>query len=161
FFAYGASYTGGVYVAGGDVSGDGLADIITGTDASFPGQVKVFSGATGSELASFFPYGAGFIGGVRVAAGDVNDDSRADIITGTGPGAAQVKAFDGATMAEIRSFFAYSGYTGGVFVAGDNALARDFGDAPISYHTLLADNGPQHRLGSGLKLGAIIDAEED
>ncbi len=39
--------------------------------------------------------------------------------------------------------------------------AEDFGDAPDSYGTALAGNGPRHALGSGLYLGATIDAELD
>ena len=34
FYAYDPSFTGGVTVAGGDVNGDGIAEIITGTDPS-------------------------------------------------------------------------------------------------------------------------------
>ena len=54
-----------------------------------------------------------------MAAGDVNGDGIADIITGAGPGGGpHVKAYDGVTGAEIRSFFAYSAdFHGGVFVA--------------------------------------------
>ncbi len=37
----------------------------------------------------------------------------------------------------------------------------DFGDAPDSYSTLLASNGARHRYGSGLFLGATVDAEKD
>lgn len=36
----------------------------------------------------------------------------------------------------------------------------DFGDAPVSYGTLSADNGPRHG-GGGLRLGALIDSESD
>lgn len=39
-------------------------------------------------------------------------------------------------------------------------VEADFGDAPISYGTLLANNGPRHAIGS-LILGAEIDAEAD
>ena len=36
----------------------------------------------------------------------------------------------------------------------------DFGDAPASYGTLSADNGPRHG-GGGLRLGTLIDSETD
>ena len=59
-------------------------------------HVKRFSGATGMETASFLPYGGGFTGGVRVAAGDVNADGTPDIVTGVGESAAShVKVFSG------------------------------------------------------------------
>jgi trimeric autotransporter adhesin len=119
FLPYGTGFMGGVFVATGDVNGDGFDDIITGTDSGAMGHVKVFDGRTGAELRSFFAYPAGFTGGVRVAAGDINGDGFADIITGAGPGGGpHVKAFDGRTLAEMRSFFAYTAtFSGGVFVA--------------------------------------------
>jgi serralysin len=118
FLAYGGGFLGGVRVALGDVTGDGIPDIITGAGPGAPGgHVKVFDGATGQEVRSFFAF-PGFTGGVNVAAGDVNGDGHADIIVGAGPGAgAHVKVFDGATGAEVRSFFAYGGFGGGVSVA--------------------------------------------
>jgi hypothetical protein len=119
FLAFDPGFTGGVFVAGGDINGDGLADIIVGTDTG-SSQVKVFDGATNAVIASFFAY-SGFTGGVRVGAGDVNGDGIADIITGTGPGAAggNVKVFNGLTGTLIRNFLAFDpSFTGGVFVAG-------------------------------------------
>ena len=116
FLAF-SGFTGGVFVAAGDISGDGNADLVVGADAGATPHVKVFDGLTGAEIRSFFAYDPSFAGGVRVAAGDVNGDGTVDIVTGTGSGAAHVKVFDGVTGAEIRSFLAFSGFTGGVFVA--------------------------------------------
>jgi len=39
--------------------------------------------------------------------------------------------------------------------------ANDFGDAPDTYHTLIASNGAKHLLGSGLFLGATVDSESN
>jgi hypothetical protein len=119
FFAYGGDFHGGVYVAVGDVNGDGRADIITGVGPGGGPHVRVFNGATGTLLTEFFAYGANFHGGVSVAAGDVNGDGKAEIITGAGPGGGpHVQVFDGVTHAVLRSFFAYDGYFhGGVYVA--------------------------------------------
>src|SRR5262249_8761826 len=119
FFAYDPKFAGGVYVASGDVNGDGRADIITGAGPGGGPHVKVFDGATGAELASLFAYAPSFAGGVTVAAGDVRGHGRADIITGAGPGCGpHVKVFDATTFAEVTSFFAYApSFSGGVFVA--------------------------------------------
>jgi uncharacterized protein YkwD len=119
FFAYSASFTGGVFVAAGDVNGDGKADIVTGAGAGGGPHVRVFSGADGHELAGFFAYPANFTGGVSVAAGDVTGDGKADVITGPGAGTSPlVHVFSGSTFTEFCSFYAYSQtFTGGVSVA--------------------------------------------
>lgn len=119
FFAYDAGFSGGVFVASGDVNGDGYADIVTGADSGGTPHVRVFSGDTGLELMSFFAYAPGFTGGVRVAAGDVNGDGIAEIITGAGPGSGpHVKVFSGQTGQELSSFFAGDpSFMGGVYVA--------------------------------------------
>jgi len=131
FFAFDVSFTGGVYVATGDFNTDGHADIVVGADSGAAPHVKVFDGATGGEIRSFFAYGVSFSGGVRVATGDVNGDGVVDIVTGTGPtGGSHVKAFDGLTGAEIRSFLAFDpSFAGGVFVAAGDINGD--GDADI------------------------------
>lgn len=119
FFAYGSGFTGGVRVASGDINGDGFADIVTGAGPGGGPHVKAFDGVTGGELQSFFAYGPSFTGGVYVAAGDVNGDGRADIITGAGASSAgpHVRVFDGATLDPLASFFAYpASFAGGVRV---------------------------------------------
>src|SRR5262249_34057751 len=123
FFAFG-SFSGGVFVAAGDVNGDGKADIGTGAEAGGGPRVTVWSGADLRKIFDCMAYGT-FSGGVRVAAGDVNGDGKADIITGAGPGGGpHVKVFNGASTGLIPallpgfSWFAYSpGFTGGVYVA--------------------------------------------
>src|SRR5262249_40351845 len=112
------NYSGGVSVAVGDVNGDGVEDVVTGTGPGAPGgHVKVFDGATGTEIRSFLAFPS-YAGGVSVAAGDINDDGKADlIVAATGSAGGHVKVFDGQSNALIRSFLSFPGYTGSIVVA--------------------------------------------
>jgi hypothetical protein len=142
FFAYNPLFTGGVVVATGDVNGDSTPDIITGPGAGGGPHVQVFSGADGAVLKSFFAYNPGFTGGIYVAAGDLNGDLRADIVTGAGAGGGpHVQAFDAQTNAVLRSFFAYDpSFTGGVRVA-----TGDFdGDSKDDIFTAAGPTGGPH-----------------
>ncbi|HET6576381.1 MAG TPA: choice-of-anchor Q domain-containing protein [Fimbriiglobus sp.] len=135
FFVYAPTFTGGVYVATGDVTGDGVEDIVTGAGLGGGPHVRVFDGVTGAEVSSFFAYDPGVRGGVTVAVGDVDGDGRADLVTGAGPGAGpHVKVFD-ATGTERFGFFAYEPtFTGGVSVAvGDlnGDRAADIATGPL------------------------------
>src|SRR5207248_2258175 len=108
FFAFDPSFHGGVRVALADLTGDGTPDVIAAAGPGGGPHVKVFDGATGAVVREFFAYGAGFTGGVFVAAADLNGDGTPDIITGAGPGGGpHVKVFDGKTGDVISQFFAY------------------------------------------------------
>jgi hypothetical protein len=60
---------------------------------------------------------------VRVAAGDLDGDGRADLLTAPGSGGGpHVRAFDGDNLSPLANFFAYGPtFTGGVFVAAPAA----------------------------------------
>jgi hypothetical protein len=119
FFAFAPTFAGGVYVAAGDVNGDGHADIICGAGAGGGPQVTVFSGKDFTQLASFYAFPASFTGGVRVAAGDISGTGHADIICGAGPGGSpEVTVFSGTTFTILNAFFAFpANFAGGVYVA--------------------------------------------
>ena len=119
FLAYAPGFKGGVRVAAGDVTGDGVSDIITASGTGIPGRVRVFDGRTGAVVSNFFPFGTGNKRGVFVAAGDVNADGWDDIVTGMDAGGAPlVNVFSGRTGGIITSFLAYgAGFKGGVRVA--------------------------------------------
>jgi hypothetical protein len=119
FLAYDASFRGGVFVAAGDLRGDRLADIITGPGAGSGPLVRVFDGRDGSRIGSFLAGSPDFRGGLVVAAGDINGDGRAEILTGAGPGGQpRVKIFRGAGGELLADFLALPPlFRGGTFVA--------------------------------------------
>jgi hypothetical protein len=119
FFAYDAGFTGGVFVAAGNVTSDNTMDIITGAGPGGGPHVKVFRGTDLAVLQSFMAYDPTFTGGVNVAAADFDGDGKPDIITGAGPGGGpHVKVFRGTDLKLLASYFAYNpSFTGGVFVA--------------------------------------------
>jgi hypothetical protein len=122
FFAYAANFHGGVNVAAADLTGDGKADIITGAGPGGGPHVKAFDLSTGQVIASYFAYAPTFRGGVVVAAGDVDGDGKADIITGAmAGGGPHLRVWHDATGQLAAETFAYAGsYTGGlVIAAGD------------------------------------------
>lgn len=150
FFAFQPLYAGGVNIAVGDINNDGFGDVILGA-ATGLAHVRVVDGTkitnvgtsgeieTSALLAGFFAFPISFGGGVNVATGDVNNDGRADIITGAATGLAQVRAIDGTQLSEatgeiprsalLADFFAFTrDYRGGVNVASGDVNGDGLGD---------------------------------
>jgi len=131
--AFSSGYTGGLFVAAGDVNGDGFEDAIVSTGGRGLGQVKVFSGKDfRTVLSNFVPY-AGFAGAITVASGDTNGDNTFEIITGTGAGVrADVRVYSG-TGTFVRSVQAPAGAgTAGVFVAAGDLNSDGFAEVITS-----------------------------
>jgi sugar lactone lactonase YvrE len=108
FSVFGGTY--GVNISTGDIDGDGVDEIITGTGPDPKNQaiVRAYK-ADGTNLLEFIPYGVKHAYGVTVASADIDEDGIDEIITGLGPGPQNpswVKVFksDGT---EIASFLAY------------------------------------------------------
>ena len=103
FFAFDPSYTGGVSVALGDITGDGMADIVVAARSNGVPVVRVFDGQTFREIASFFAYDPAYRGGVTVAVGDLNGDGLGEIILGTTHGGgSHVRAVDAKKLGDLN-----------------------------------------------------------
>ena len=66
FYAYEKTFTGGLYLAVGDLDGNGQAEIVTGTGVGGGPLVKSFD-QNGRQLNAVFAFESTFRGGVRVA----------------------------------------------------------------------------------------------
>jgi hypothetical protein len=119
FYAFNApGFTGGVWVAAGNVFGGKVADIICGAGSGGGPQVTVYDSSGQHILSSFFAYAPGFAGGVRVGTQDLTGSGRAAVLTAPGHGApAEIIGFDVPTLTMLTNFFAYNPVAvGGAFV---------------------------------------------
>ncbi len=122
FFAFESTFRGGVFVAVGDVDGDGFGDVVVGAEVGGGPRITTFSGRTGAQLNNFFAFDVNQRGGTRVGVGDFNGDGRADIVATTGAGVPTlVRIFDAVTLGTIREFAPFeAAFTGGVNLAVAN-----------------------------------------
>jgi uncharacterized delta-60 repeat protein len=150
FFAFEPSFTGGVFVAAGDFTGDGRAEVVVTPDRGGGPRVEIFALENGSPVVRNNFFGIddpNFRGGCRAAAGDVNGDGATDLAVAAGfGGGPRVALFDGATIFSgtparlVNDFFAFPGpdttmLRNGVFVAagdvdGDGKADLIFGGGP-------------------------------
>jgi NDP-sugar pyrophosphorylase family protein len=132
FHPYDAGYTGSVNIAVGDVTGDGVDDLLTVAGSTPTGHVKVFDGMVGREIRSFFAFPEATSGAPTIAVGDVTGDGVDDVIVGSTTGASRIKVFDGNTGNDLRDFFAFdAGYAGGINIAAGDVTGDGVEDIVV------------------------------
>ncbi len=82
FIAFPEDYKDGARVAAGDIDGDGAEEVLASRASNSVPEVKSFEYGGQPSKFSKVVYENDFRGGVNVAAGDLNADGRAEIITG-------------------------------------------------------------------------------
>lgn len=107
FFAFDVSFTGGLFIAAGDLGGDDRVEIILGAGTGGAPHVRILDALTLEHKSDFMAFDASFLGGVRVSLQDYDMDGRLDLVAGAGPGGGpHVKIFHGGTFEMVDQFFA-------------------------------------------------------
>src|SRR5262249_37947085 len=106
---------------------------VTGADAGGGPDVRVFVPGSSTAINAFLAYNAGFVGGVRVAVGDINADGTPDILCGAGPGGgSDIKVFSGVDGHLLREFSPYNPlFTDGQYLASADINGDGFDDIVV------------------------------
>jgi hypothetical protein len=114
--AFEPSFRGGVNVAVGDVTGDGISDVIAGRMTG-RGEIRIFDGASLTLVRSIMAFTSrSYRGGVEVAYGHF-DEEQGMIVAATGQGSPIVKVFDAPTFNLHSQFRPYNSLVNGVNLA--------------------------------------------
>lgn len=130
FFAYDQTFMGGGTIALADLGKDGTPEMITAAGLGGGPHIRTFR-LDGSFIHQFYAYDQTMTAGVNVAAGDVDGDGAAEIVTGPKAGGGpHIRVFDGSGRVDHTvGFYAFDqSYTGGVNVAVGDVDADGQGD---------------------------------
>jgi hypothetical protein len=119
-YPFGPGFPDSLSIAVGDINGDSFGDIIAAPSGigMAPHVVAISGRDMTSTLFSKYAYSTSFLGGVSVAAGEVDGDGAMDIITAPLAGAPpHIVTFNGLTGNVMQSYYAYSPlYQGGTSI---------------------------------------------
>lgn len=108
WLAYGSNFRGGVSVAIGDLNGDNLREIFTGTGTGGGPHVRSFKTDGVAWRGGFFAFESSERAGVRVAIGDIDGGGADELVVGSGVGAPpKVRVYD--ADGRLRSEFVPAG----------------------------------------------------
>ena len=160
FAPYGNTFQGGVRIATGDLTGDGVDEIVTAPGWGIAAQVRVYT-QNGVLLTSFLSYGSAFKGGAQVAAADVTGDGLSDIITVPSYGAARVKVFQNVLIGGAPTFDAVHPYRNFLafpasFIGGAVVGAADMGRVVGSSFVNTLDGKAEIVVGSGAGIKTTV-----
>lgn len=139
-----AGFTGGVFVAVGDMNGDGKADLAISPDEGGGPRVRLFTGSGFTPIADFFGIDdPQFRGGARVSFADITADGKSDLIVAAGTGGGpRIALYNGTTVSGtggtriVPDFFLFEQtLRNGTFVTGGD-LDGD------GYAELISGGGP-------------------
>ena len=155
-----SGFSGGVYLAAGDVDRDGKAELAVSADVGGGPRVSMFKvqNNTLRSTLDFIAFGLpDFRGGSRVALADINKDGAADLLVGAGVGGGpRISIYNGTTLLSgglnrlVPDFFALdSSLRSGVYITADDVNGDGYADVLYSTGNT---GGPRVRVVSGYLL---------
>jgi|GEM_PF-714034 len=154
-------FRGGLFVAVGDIDGTGKDELAVSADAGAGPHIETFRVIDGQLVlvASFFAFdNPNYLGGARVAIGDLNGDGFADLIVTTGGDAeGRVAMYDGKSLSQgiakrlYPDFNPFPGVWAPINAAVGDMTGDGFGDLAVT----IDGSGPAHvKVWSGAMMAA-------